>query len=80
MMIADRIQGRSSPWQRLYNPTRTCAKDFHGESHSIVGRADDTPPGEGGVILEGNKRISVHWDIEGSFTLFPQPAHTRAAR
>jgi hypothetical protein len=80
MMIADRIQGRSSPWQRLYNPTRTCAKEFHGESHSIVGRADDIRPGECGVILEDNKKISVYWDIEGSFTLFPQPAHTRAAR
>ncbi|MGK9201013.1 FAD-dependent oxidoreductase [Sinorhizobium meliloti] len=68
MMIADMIQGRSSPWQRLYNPTRTYPKDYHqnGESQSIVGRIDDIPPGEGGVILRGDDKIAVCRDIEGS--------------
>ncbi|QKN18313.1 FAD-dependent oxidoreductase (plasmid) [Sinorhizobium meliloti WSM1022] len=68
MMIADRIQGRSSPWQRLYNPTRTYPKDYHqnGESQSIVGRADDIPRGEGGVMLRGDEKIAVSRDVEGS--------------
>ncbi len=68
MLIADRIQGQSNAWQRLYNPTRTHPKDYHqnGESQSIVGRVDDIPPGEGGVILRGDEKIAVCRDIAGA--------------
>ena len=61
LMIADLICGRSSPWAKLYDPTRPCPKDFHknGDSQSIVETIEDIRPGEGGVIIRGDKKVAM---------------------
>jgi glycine/D-amino acid oxidase-like deaminating enzyme/nitrite reductase/ring-hydroxylating ferredoxin subunit len=67
MMIADLICGRSSPWQKLYDPTRPYPEDFHenGDSQSIMASAEDIAPGEGGVIVRGEKKIAAWRDESG---------------
>lgn len=67
MMIADLICGRSSPWQKLYDPARPYPEDFHrnGDSQSIVASAEDIVPGEGGVIVRGEKKIAAWRDESG---------------
>jgi glycine/D-amino acid oxidase-like deaminating enzyme/nitrite reductase/ring-hydroxylating ferredoxin subunit len=67
MMIADLICGRSSPWQKLYDPARPYPEDFHenGDSQSIVASAEDIAPGEGGVIVRGEEKIAAWRDESG---------------
>jgi Rieske Fe-S protein len=67
MMIADLICGRSSPWQKLYDPARPYPEDFHenGDSQSIVASPEDIAPGEGGVIVRGEKKIAAWRDESG---------------
>lgn len=67
MMIADLICGRDSPWQELYNPLRPVPEDFHqsGDSQSIVADLGHIKPGEGGVVVSGDKRTAAWRDEMG---------------
>jgi len=67
IMIADLVSGRSSPWQRLYDPTRPYPEDFHqnADSKSIVRSVEEIAPGEGGVIVRGEEKIAVRRDDAG---------------
>ncbi len=67
MMIADLIRGRSSPWQKLYDPARPYPEDFHknGDSQSIVESTDDIARGEGGVVVRGEEKVAAWRDEDG---------------
>jgi Rieske Fe-S protein len=71
LLIADLICGRSPGWQELYNPTRPLPKDFHknGHTQSIVSSEDDIKPGDGGVIVKGDKKIAASRDDRGKLHL-----------
>jgi glycine/D-amino acid oxidase-like deaminating enzyme/nitrite reductase/ring-hydroxylating ferredoxin subunit len=67
MMIADLVSGQPSPWEKLYDPTRPYRKDFHknGDSQSIAESVEDIAPGEGGVLVSGDKKIAAWRDSAG---------------
>jgi glycine/D-amino acid oxidase-like deaminating enzyme/nitrite reductase/ring-hydroxylating ferredoxin subunit len=66
LMIAGLVAGRSSPWESLYDPARPYSEDFHkdGDSQSVVPGFDAIPPGGGGVVVSGDKKIAA-WRDEG---------------
>jgi len=67
ILIADQIRGRPNPWAKLYDPRRPAPEDFvqGGESQSEVSRIEDIPPGEGGIITQGEEKIAVWKDEHG---------------
>ncbi|MDW6023621.1 FAD-dependent oxidoreductase [Mesorhizobium sp. BAC0120] len=67
ILISDRILGQSCPWEKLYDPARPYDKEFHinGQSQSIVGSFDEIGPGEGGVLVSGEKKIAAWRDETG---------------
>ena len=67
VMIADRLAGSPSPWERLYDPARRLPEDFHEDrdSQSIVGSPDEIAPGEGGVFVRGDDKIAAWRDEDG---------------
>jgi glycine/D-amino acid oxidase-like deaminating enzyme/nitrite reductase/ring-hydroxylating ferredoxin subunit len=71
ILISDLICGRSPAWQKLYDPTRPFPKDFHknGDTQSVVGSVDEIKPGQGGIIIRGEKKIAAWRDDGGNLHL-----------
>jgi glycine/D-amino acid oxidase-like deaminating enzyme/nitrite reductase/ring-hydroxylating ferredoxin subunit len=65
MLISDLVRGRSTPWAKLYDPTRPSSKKFNegSGSKSEVKTLDDIPAGEGGVITRGKEKLAI-WKSE----------------
>ncbi len=68
LMIAGLVAGQSSPWENLYDPARPYPEDFHkdGDSQTIVSGFDTIPPGGGGVVVSGDKKIAAWRDGGGA--------------
>jgi glycine/D-amino acid oxidase-like deaminating enzyme/nitrite reductase/ring-hydroxylating ferredoxin subunit len=82
MLLTDLIQGRESPWQAIYDPSRKplkAAADFAKENLNVVaqyvkdyaggGDIDDVASlarGEGGVVRRGLAKHAVYRDEEGA--------------
>ncbi|WP_027168598.1 FAD-dependent oxidoreductase [Mesorhizobium sp. WSM3224] len=68
MLIAEHILGRSCPWDKLYDPARPYDKKFHvnGDSQSIVESFDQIAPGEGGVVVNGERKIAAWREKSGA--------------
>ena len=60
-LISDQIQGRLSPWAKLYDPQRKGPKKYNkgDDTHSLVGSVDEIPRGQGGVIKRGKSVLAV---------------------
>ena len=67
LLISDQIQGRSSPWAKLYDPRRPSPKKYNkgGDTHSLVGSIDEIPRDQGGVIKRGKAKLAVHRAANG---------------
>lgn len=61
LLISDQIQGRLSPWAKLYDPQRKGPKKYNkgDDTHSLVGSVDEIPRGQGGVIKRGKSMLAV---------------------
>jgi glycine/D-amino acid oxidase-like deaminating enzyme/nitrite reductase/ring-hydroxylating ferredoxin subunit len=81
LVIADLIEGRDSPWARLYDPARVTLKaasgyadtNLHVAEHYAewltAGDVDDAaaiPPGSGAVIRSGLSKQAVYRDDDGT--------------
>lgn len=82
MLITDLIQGRSNPWEKLYDPERKSletAPTYLKENANVVGcmvsdwvapsevsKLEDIPENEGAIMREGVSKVAVFKDEEGS--------------
>ncbi|HWG92050.1 MAG TPA: FAD-dependent oxidoreductase [Candidatus Thermoplasmatota archaeon] len=79
-MLAERVMGRATPWDRLYDPARKSArqiKDYLAENkdfplelakgHLTPHRPETTAlaPGEGTIVRAGTKKVAVCCDASG---------------
>lgn len=80
ILIADLIHGRENSWTELYDPHRVtprAAGTFIKENVDAlahmsellaggdIARAEDLPPGQGGVLREGMHKVAVHRSQDG---------------
>ena len=81
MMLSDRVLGRETPWDRLYNPSRIKARglrDFIAEnvdfplhlvkdwlSGADARSPEDVRPGEGKIVRVGGKKVAVYREDNG---------------
>ena len=72
LSIASEISLGSSPWGRLYDPTRPSPDDFNqsGDSQSYVASVEQIAAGQGGVIAKGEEKIAVWRDKAGACHAF----------
>ncbi|WP_456311702.1 FAD-dependent oxidoreductase [Pseudomonas shirazensis] len=85
MIISDLILGIKNKWEELYSPSRITLKsagDFFKETTNMASQyldwitgADlentaDLPPGEGGVLSSGLKKIAVYRDYDNTLKAF----------
>jgi glycine/D-amino acid oxidase-like deaminating enzyme/nitrite reductase/ring-hydroxylating ferredoxin subunit len=67
LLISDQIQGRSSPWTKLYDPRRRGPKKYNkgDDTHSLVSSVDEIPRGQGGVVQRGKGKLAVYKATNG---------------
>lgn len=82
MLISDLVTGRSSPYEKLYDPARKtlkAASTYVGENADMVAHMvkdhvkggdvddrDDIRPGEGAIIRDGMTHVAVYRDAHGN--------------
>jgi len=77
-LVTDQIQGRSNPWEKLYDPGRRVVNvDFVSENANTMAQfvdyvtpgevksVDDIVKGEGALMREGLKKIACYKDDSG---------------
>ena len=81
ILITDLIQGRTNPWEKLYDPSRKSietAPTYIKENANVVGcmvsdwiapgeagKPEDIPPNEGAIMRKGLSKIAVFKDEDG---------------
>ncbi|MEP7094669.1 MAG: FAD-dependent oxidoreductase, partial [Flavobacterium sp.] len=85
MIISDIITGKENKWEDLYSPSRISIKaslDFLKEAGNMASQyldwikatdlenTADLPPGEGGVLTSGLKKIAVYRDYDNTLSAF----------
>jgi Rieske Fe-S protein len=81
ILISDLIEGRTNPWQTLYEPSRkslrasptwasealrTAAQYTDWVTPGDVRSTDDIPPDSGAVMVEGLSRIAAYREPDGT--------------
>jgi glycine/D-amino acid oxidase-like deaminating enzyme/nitrite reductase/ring-hydroxylating ferredoxin subunit len=81
MVLTDMIQGRTSPWADVYDPSRLRVKamgEMTRENLNVAARftdwvrpgtvesADAIPPGDGAVVRRGLSKVAVYRDPQGN--------------